>query len=974
MDKLTLPAVLGSLAELRRYARDAAAGAGISEDRSYQLQLAVDEIATNIISYGYKDAGPTAQIVIGGEIRDDALVVTLEDRAPAFDPRSRQMPSAEQLAKPLEERDIGGLGIYFAIEGVDRFDYRREGERNLNIFEVRRDRRGAAEPDGPTPALARTATASWRPAMKPKSIKAKILLALLAVSLLPLFLFVVISRVGMVEVGDRVKTALIGDAQERLEQLAEDQAVIADAMLSQIDAETRLVAHSIGILLAGHGRADPVAGTTEGPLAGLSYSLPPAISFAAARPELARYGVLNRNGALEQVFTLVREGDSKLSAIYFGTASGILLSHPKIVEKQGSLEFVLDAAVAARLTSGTISRPLWEAFQQNQVTLSPKSGVSPLAPGKWLIKDSESERIFSARKAARGFEVYREYDPRIRSWYLHAAKREGVIWTRYADWNSPGHRLFSLYAEQVPDAGGTVSPGLVQAFASRHIALGEASTITLQKQGKWRLQDANGRNYEIREEQGKLTVYNIDILTCTLAVPTPDGKLAGVVGLDVPMSVISGRILHTPEMTSGYAFLLNEQGELIEQERHDMFIPEAGSGIRRKMNAGGSGFEFDAGSASYVFYAPIRSIHSADGKTFWSVGISMSQAEITRLADDIQRFMALVLNVLMVILAAMLLVVIYAATRVSRGITGPILELDAGAMRIGSGDLDHTLQVKTGDEIEELANTFNKMTGDLKTYIRNLKETTAEKERFASELRVAHEIQMSFLKKVFPPFPQRQDFSIFATLEPAREVGGDLYDFTLVDEDRLIFYIGDVSDKGVPASLVMAMTMTLMKRASQQTGMTPAGILRQVNNALAEDNQNAMFVTLFIGSLNLKTGELCFSNAGHNPPLILGADGSCRYLQLPEGLVLGVITDSPYSDDSLQLEAGDMIVTYTDGVTEAMNAQRALYSEERLQETLASLAGRSVEETVSGIVASVRQYADGAPQSDDIAALAVRRN
>lgn len=815
--------------------------------------------------------------------------------------------------------------------------------------------------------------------MKPKSIKAKILLALLAVSLLPLFLFVVISRIGMVEVEARVRTALIRDAQEGLEQLAEDQAIIADAMLSQIDAETRLVAHSINVLLnapsaAGRGRVDLAARTSEEPLADLSYSLPPAISFAAARPELSRYGVLNQRGALEEVFTLARDGDSKLSAIYFGTTSGILLSYPKIVERQGSLEFALDAAVAARLASGTIPRPLWEAFQQNQVTLSPQSGVSPLAPGKWLITDSESERIFSVRQAAHGFEVYREYDPRIRSWYLQAAKREGVIWTRYADWNSPGHRLFSLDAEPVPDAGGKVSPSLVQAFANRHIALSEASTITLQKKGKWRLQDANGRNYEIREEQGKLNVYNIDILTCTLAVPAPDGRLAGVVGLDVPMNVISGRILHTPEKTSGYAFLLNEQGELIEQERPGMFIPESGSDIRRKMNAGGSGFEFDAASATYVFYAPIRSIHSADGKAFWSVGISMSQAEITRLADDIQKFMALVLNVLVGILAAMLLVVIYAAARVSKGITGPILELDAGAMRIGSGDLDYTLEVKTGDEIEELANTFNKMTGDLKTYIRNLKETTAEKERFASELRVAHDIQMSFLKKIFPPFPQRRDFSIFATIEPAREVGGDLYDFALVDDDRLVFYIGDVSDKGVPASLVMAMTMTLMKRASHQPGMTPAEILRQVNNALAEDNQNAMFVTLFIGSLNLKTGELCFSNAGHNPPLIVGADGRCRYLQLPEGLVLGVVTDSQYSDDSMQLEPGDMIVTYTDGVTEAMNTQRALYSEERLQETLASLAGRNVGETVSGIVASVRQYANGAPQSDDIAVLALQRN
>jgi anti-sigma regulatory factor (Ser/Thr protein kinase) len=139
MDKLSLPAVLDSLAELRRYARDAAARAGIDADRSYQLQLAVDEIATNIISYGYKDAAPSAAIAIHGVITADALVVTLEDQAPAFDPRGRQLPDAADLARPLEERGIGGLGIYLAIQGVDRFDYRREGGRNLNIFEMRRD-------------------------------------------------------------------------------------------------------------------------------------------------------------------------------------------------------------------------------------------------------------------------------------------------------------------------------------------------------------------------------------------------------------------------------------------------------------------------------------------------------------------------------------------------------------------------------------------------------------------------------------------------------------------------------------------------------------------------------------------------------------------------------------------------------------------------------------------------------------------
>jgi phosphoserine phosphatase RsbU/P len=256
----------------------------------------------------------------------------------------------------------------------------------------------------------------------------------------------------------------------------------------------------------------------------------------------------------------------------------------------------------------------------------------------------------------------------------------------------------------------------------------------------------------------------------------------------------------------------------------------------------------------------------------------------------------------------------------------------------------------------------------------DLKRTTAEKERFESELRVGHDIQMSFLKKIFPAFPHRSEFSLYATVKTAREVGGDLYDFSLLDDDRLVFYIGDVSDKGVPASLIMAITMTLMKRASAQPGVTPAGILQQVNATLAEDNENFMFVTLFIGILNVKTGELAFSNAGHNPPLILGANGECTFLTLPDGLVLGVMPEAEYRVDMVWLEPGDMIVIYTDGVTEAMNQQKKLYSEGRLRETLTALKGYSVEDTVAAIFSSVKAHAAGEPQSDDIAVLALKRN
>jgi sigma-B regulation protein RsbU (phosphoserine phosphatase) len=266
------------------------------------------------------------------------------------------------------------------------------------------------------------------------------------------------------------------------------------------------------------------------------------------------------------------------------------------------------------------------------------------------------------------------------------------------------------------------------------------------------------------------------------------------------------------------------------------------------------------------------------------------------------------------------------------------------------------------------------MARDLQAHMRELRETTAAKERLEGELKVARDIQMSFLKKQFPAFPGRNDFSLFATIEPAREVGGDLYDFALLDQRRVVFCIGDVSDKGVPAALVMAETMTLMKQAAMQPGITAAGILRQVNAALAEGNQTAMFVTLFIGVLDVCTGEMTYSNAGHNPPLVIQADGQCRFLALPEGLVLGALTESEYRDETVRLESGEMLLAYTDGVTEAMSPAHALYSEARLQEMLTSLGGRDVESTVNAVVASVHAHAAGAPQSDDIAVIALRRS
>ncbi len=311
----------------------------------------------------------------------------------------------------------------------------------------------------------------------------------------------------------------------------------------------------------------------------------------------------------------------------------------------------------------------------------------------------------------------------------------------------------------------------------------------------------------------------------------------------------------------------------------------------------------------------------------------------------------------------------------SNRITHPIIQLARQTNQLGDSNFipdekctEALLRIaeKRHDEVGHLAGSFSQMLKQLQRYIEDLKITTAAKERIESELKIAHDIQMSFLTKIFP---KRSEFELFASLEPAKEVGGDLYDFCLLDDDHLFFYVGDVSDKGVPAALFMAVTISLMKRTAQQTGMSPAAILSQVNKDLAAENEKLLFVTLFCAILNIRTGEMVYSNAGHNPPLIIRTGNKTDWLKMPKGLVLGVMAETKYEDKTMQINKGDSLLLYTDGVTEAMNPTHQLYSEDRLLELAKTIPGRKPEESVMAVIKSVKEHAATAPQSDDITVL-----
>ena len=246
----------------------------------------------------------------------------------------------------------------------------------------------------------------------------------------------------------------------------------------------------------------------------------------------------------------------------------------------------------------------------------------------------------------------------------------------------------------------------------------------------------------------------------------------------------------------------------------------------------------------------------------------------------------------------------------------------------------------------------------------------SQKQRMQDELNVGRNIQMSMVPQTFPPFPESSEFSIHAALHPAREVGGDFYDFFFIDESRLCMCIGDVSGKGVPAALFMAVTRTLIK-ARATDDVSTASIMTRVNDELSRNNKQYMFVTVFIAILNVVTGKLTYSNAGHNPSYIKRSDGEMVRLDARHGVVLGASAGLAYKEDNVQLHQGDFIFMYTDGVTEARNPDKAFFGEDRLAALLASRGYKSMEAVVGHVVEQAKSFEDGAEQFDDITAMAL---
>jgi sigma-B regulation protein RsbU (phosphoserine phosphatase) len=449
-------------------------------------------------------------------------------------------------------------------------------------------------------------------------------------------------------------------------------------------------------------------------------------------------------------------------------------------------------------------------------------------------------------------------------------------------------------------------------------------------------------------------------------------QLAGIVSADLSLDALTGLIGSVKILKTGYAAVLSRNGMILAHPLKDTIMNETFFSIAearndpalrelgKKMIRGESGFVHYTsivGFTSWMYYAPIPSAG-------WTLAVVFPEAELLENIGKLSITMAAIGLVGIVLL--MLAVVL-----IARAIIGPLQSLTAATDRIASGNFDAVLpKVNSNDEVGRLTRDFQSMQASLKDYIRNLTETTAAKERIQSELKVATQIQASLLPRLFPPFPEHSEFDIYASMVPAKEVGGDFYDFFFVDEKHLCFLIADVSDKGVPAALYMMVAKTLLKTEGQRLG-EPDKILFSVNNILAADNENCMFTTVFCAILDITNGEVRFANAGHNPPLLVDSEG-VRFLAPKPGLMLGAMPDTAFAAERLVLEPDGIMFLYTDGVTEAKSPEEALYGEERLLEALQSAPRQNAAEMIHAIRSEIARHVDGASQSDDITMLAVK--
>ena len=453
------------------------------------------------------------------------------------------------------------------------------------------------------------------------------------------------------------------------------------------------------------------------------------------------------------------------------------------------------------------------------------------------------------------------------------------------------------------------------------------------------------------------------------AIKNKQGEFIGVINTSLSLNWLSHTISAVKPYPNSYSIMIGRGGtyfvhpDTTKITRQTIFTqtmetPDtAMTALGHAMQRGEEGMKHMNidGNDCYVFYKPL-------GKTGCSMAIVCPESDIF---GGFDRLRHTVMGIVFVGLLLMLYIFIKIITRE----LSPLHRLAKEAETIASGQFDTKLpDFQRNDEIGMLSHSFGNMQQSLVRYIEELKETTAQKASIESELNVASNIQMSMLPSVFP---DREGLDMFASMTPAKEVGGDLYGY-LHKDDKLYFCVGDVSGKGVPASLFMAQVTRLFRTLANQM-ITPADICTQMNEALSgEENLTCMFVTLFIGLVDLNTGHLSFCNAGHNPPVIGGGEHHGEFLQMLPNFPIGVMPGLEFQGEEIDCIKGRPLFIYTDGLNEAENREHGQFGDDHLIDILRNTHFDTARQVVETLAAKVEEHRDGADPNDDLTMMCLR--
>ncbi len=361
-------------------------------------------------------------------------------------------------------------------------------------------------------------------------------------------------------------------------------------------------------------------------------------------------------------------------------------------------------------------------------------------------------------------------------------------------------------------------------------------------------------------------------------------------------------------------------------------------------------------------------IHNSKGEV---VALGLADISMNDIKNKEKAF-GLVLGILTIIIALVLSTIFIRAIR--RRVVGPINKLSKAALDYTNSEEGHTfsnLSITTGDEIENLADAMKRMEQDINEYIDSVTSLTAEKERIGAELNVATQIQADMLPRIFPPFPDINEFDLYASMNPAKEVGGDFYDFFMIGKDHLGLVVADVSGKGVPAALFMVIAKTLIKNRAIMGG-TPSEILSYANEQLCEGNEAELFVTVWLAIVDIHTGKGIAANAGHEHPALRRADGQFELVVYRHSPAVATMEGLKFKEHEFELHHGDTLMCYTDGVTEATNKNNELFGNDRLIAALNKNPDAGVKEVIENVKNDIDEFVGDAPQFDDITMLCVK--